>query len=287
MTPTYRRDVLSVWPGLIAELDREFVTGRGRTISLSTRYPHVFGPASSAQVHVVAHGDDLLACAVSLPFTWRTDDGEWRCAATGFVYTTPAARGHGHGRTLLQGVLAALREDAVDVAVLWSGLAGYYTRQGWTRGDCGVYGHARGAPGRVPAGAPPDDAALVRARAMRGSVECARADAAWLACPLPAEHLRIAETANGYALFGVVGSRHYLYEMVASGSEYPALWAQVVAGADEVHVNLATTDPARNWLDRHATITWQPQALTHWYPLTDAGARQPLSTWYIPWLDRL
>lgn len=281
-------------PALVAALDSEFVTGRGRTGSLASRYPQLFVPAALANIQVLRENAALVACAITRPFTWRLASRAWRGAMVGLVYTAPSFRGRGHGRRLLEAVVEILREQAFDVAVLWSGLDGFYERLGWQRGDCGMYGVVSDGPAtRARRGAPntPRRAAdaLAHARALHAAAAppLAREALAWRARPLPVTHCHVAATARGYALYGVQGDRTYLYEMIGPAHECRDLWQQCRDGAREIQVNVAQSGPAYRWLTHHTPVRWQPQRLTFWYPLSAASRRLPLARWYVPYFDRI
>jgi len=275
-------------PGVIAALDAEFVTGRGRTLSLALRYPQLFTQAALANLHVLRDGADIVACAIARPFLWGRGERTWRGAMIGMVYTAPPQRGQGLGGRLLTALVATLRDAGFDIAVLWSGLDGYYERLGWQRGDCGIYGSLR-STGVADAPAPTDGPTEVSriAEICRAASPLVRDADAWQTLPLPVTQRRVVATTQGYALYGTLAGHTYLYEMHGPAQDYPELWRRCSAGAQCIHVNVEQFGAAYRWLNRHTRIQWRPQRLTFWYPLTRQARRLALASWYVPWFDRI
>jgi predicted acetyltransferase len=137
------------YPALLAALDAEFVSGRGRTISLARRFPHAVGLAHLRNLHVLRDNGACVACAVSRPFAWNATNQRWHGAMIGMVYTAPVARGQGFASRLLEAVVAQLKAEDFDFAVLWSGLEGFYEHLGWTRAENGLFGEVQ-HPARAP-----------------------------------------------------------------------------------------------------------------------------------------
>ncbi|MGH8598173.1 MAG: GNAT family N-acetyltransferase, partial [Gammaproteobacteria bacterium] len=135
---------------LVAALDAEFVTKRGRTLSLAQRFPHVLSSDRLENIYVLYANDALVSSVVTRPFTWRADEDPWRGAMIGMVYTAPEARGQGYGSRLLDTVTQRLTANGTEFAVLWSGLHGYYESRAWIRHDTGMFGIVNEKPRPAP-----------------------------------------------------------------------------------------------------------------------------------------
>lgn len=288
MSAAYGHCTAAELPTLLAALDAEFVTARGRTLSLAVRYPHLFTPAALAHVHVLRIGGALVACAISRPFTWWLPQRSWSGAMIGMVYTAPAQRGAGHARTLLAHVLATLHAAGTDVAVLWSALEGYYERLGWQRADTGAYGiaHVAGDP-PLAAGTDDDEVSAEIVTLRQQASPLVRSAEAWRTLPMPVTRCRLLAERAAYALVGAHGTRNVLYEMHGDERAFRRLWQRAGRGAHEVHVNAAQFGPLYRWLSRHTRIRWQPQRLAFWQPLSAASRQLALDRWYVPYFDRI
>ncbi len=282
-------------PALVSALDAEFVTARGRTLSLAVRFPHLFEPGRLHHLYALREGPKLLACAIARPFTWVVAERPWRCAMLGMVYTAPTSRGQGYASRVLEGVLQSLRATEFDVAVLWSALEGFYETRGWQPGDCGVLGTVRrtvAAPGTATprtasVGLVSSNAAADAIRQCAGPPFIARSELAWQALPIPITHCELAMSANAYALIGRHGAHAYLYEMLGRPTDFRDLWQQCTHDTSQIKINAPPHSASYRWLSSHTSVTWQPQRLTFWYPLSAPSQRLALNSWYIPYFDRI
>ncbi len=284
-------------PAVLAALDAEFVTARGRQLSLGSRYPHLFTADQLAHLHLWRDQNSLLACALARPFTWRTAERTWRCAMIGMVYTAPNVRGEGHASRLLTAILESLREKAVDAAVLWSALDGFYEQRGWQRADHGSFGTlvlASEAPAAreltVPVSPPLTAPRIAAADAIRRSSSVSsieRSRLVWQTLPLPSERVWIELSGDAYALCGQTGAQTYLYEMNGRPSEFPALWQRCSRYGSRIHINSHAQAPSYHWLAQHTAVTWQPQRLAFWQPLSPQSQQLIFETWHVPYFDRI
>lgn len=286
-------------PGLIAALDREFVAGRGRAISLAERFPAAFAPAASKDLRVLRPDGRIAACLLVQRFDWMADGVLFRGAMIGMVYTAPECRGQGFARRLLEGTIAELRTEGRDFAVLWSSLAGYYERLGWRRADCsrfgvlersGAIGPAPHADPRALAPATLEGLEALRTRLLHRRV--VRAPVAYRSLPLPAERLCCTRAGRGsgreaYILYGVRADAVFIYELLGATAAYSELWGRAIQGAAAVYVNDAADTPSANWLRTHTALALQPQALALWQMLSPRAAAAPYAQWHIPYFDRI
>lgn len=293
MAPVLTTCVREELPALVSALDAEFIAARGREFSLAMRYPHLFASDQLEHVHILREGPALLACAVARPFTWIVADRPWRCAMIGMVYTVPAVRGQGHASRVLAGVLRSLRAAEFDLAVLWSGLTGFYEREGWQRADCGVFGRVtitaaiRTAPPTVSSVLPSASAAADAIRQHAGSPFVARSALAWQTVPIPVTHCQVETSAQAYALTGRFGAQVYLYEMFGRSTDFRNLWEHCTQHSSQISINTQQHSASYRWLSSHTSVIWQPQHLTFWYALSAPSQRLALNSWYIPCFDRI
>ncbi len=284
-------------PEVLAALDAEFVTTRGRALSLAVRYPHLFAADQLAHLYLWRKRNSLLACAIARPFTWVTAERSWRCAMLGMVYTAPTARGQGHASRLLAAVLELLRESEIDAAVLWSGMTGFYEQRGWQRADDGRFGSlaltaqapAAGEPTvpRSPLLTAPLIATAEKIRRSNSVPPIARSPLAWQCLPLPVERVWIELSGDAYALCGQAGSHTYLYEMHGQPANFSALWQHCCRYGSHIHINSPAESPSYRWLVQHTEVTWQPQRLTFWQLFSPPSQRLSFNPWHIPYFDRI
>lgn len=279
-------------PALLAALDREFVSSRGRRGSLAERYPGLFDAENLHSLQVLRDHDGPVACCVVKPFDWHSAGERWQAAMIGMVYTDPTRRGQGHAATVLNAALDQLAAAGVDFAVLWSALDGYYERLGWLPHDRGIFGSASLPRTRQITPICPIDRAAIEAIRLRHSpARVARSGLAYSAVPLPAErvgvsHVQIGE-AEAYALVGYLGATRYVYEALGEEAALPALWRQLSSGATTVHVNESLGSPFHRWLTRHTALAFSDQQLAYWRPISPRAERAPWRQWHIPYFDRI
>ncbi len=274
------------YPALLAALDYTFVTARGRTASLATRFPQALGADRLATIRCLREDDEIRACLVTRPFTWITRGSEWRGAMIGMVYTTPAARGRGLATQLLAITVTELAAISIDFAVLWSGLDGFYERLGWVRHDVGVLGTVilsslmDAAPILVAQTAPLPLRMRPTARVMRDAL-------AMHAMPLPATSCELVEYGAAYALYGRDDDTVYLYEAIGATTDFPALWSAVSHGATRIMINECANSAFYTWLSANTAVSWRPQRQTYWRMLSARAQTAPYAQWHIPYFDRI
>ena len=256
------------YPALLAALDYTFVTARGRTASLATRFPQALGADRLATIRCLREDDEIRACLVTRPFTWITRGSEWRGAMIGMVYTTPAARGRGLATQLL-----AITD-------------GFYERLGWVRHDVGVLGTVilsslmDAAPILVAQTAPLPLRMRPTARVMRDAL-------AMHAMPLPATSCELVEYGAAYALYGRDDDTVYLYEAIGATTDFPALWSAVSHGATRIMINECANSAFYTWLSANTAVSWRPQRQTYWRMLSARAQTAPYAQWHIPYFDRI
>jgi predicted N-acetyltransferase YhbS len=264
------------FPALVAALDEEFITGRGRTVSLVRRFPHALSLTRANALYVLREHQRVVASLLVRRFEWRCETQTWKGAMLGMVHTHPNARGRGLGSRLLTSTIDALTGEEVDFAVLWSGLRGFYEKLGWIPHDNGVFGEVREATKR--------GGAIVDSGQPTGEV--VREPLAWHGIPLPATRSRRLEGADAYLLCGEAESARYVYELGGDPRGWLALWSRIPDDR-KCYVNTERGSLTHHWLSQQSTIEWEQQSLTFWRMLSPRAKAAPFQRWYIPYFDRI
>lgn len=285
---------------LMSLLDDEFIFGKGRTLSLRSRFPKVFCDDNLRNVLVGVESNEIVAALAMVPFKWCVDDENYRGTMIGAVYTHPARRRTGLASRLLDVAAAQLRHTQMDFGVLWTGQPAFYARRGWQSGDCSVFGEVeRVGPetetepvagiDRLPVAASVDLLEDLRrcwlaARTLRSANE-------YRQMPIPAQKLALLWCADqdrtAYALLGSRGDTGYLYELVGDERSLPALWREVCRGQRRIVVNERSDSPACRFLEHHAQITWQRKNLAMWLPVSNRVNASHWAQWHIAYFDRI
>jgi GNAT superfamily N-acetyltransferase len=281
---------------LIARIDQEFVFSKGRTVSLSRRFPHTLDPARLAQVRVaLSDGKISGALAVRL-FDWVAGDCAWRGAMVGMVWVDPLQRRKGIGSALLSATTEYLEEKKVDVGVLWTGSPTIYERAGWFVHDVGLFGESL-APYPVMGAADVkcrllDAADTDRYEALRAHLlpmRVPRTVSDYRTVPIPAEHVwsfsHTGRTGAGFALVGELNGTGFFYEMVAPPELWMDFWGATTQRFDRLLVNGSMMDPTSLWLGENRLVAWQPQHKTMWRRLSSRFAKVSIDCWHIPYFD--
>lgn len=276
-------------PGLLGELDRQFILRKGRTLGLARRFPRLFRPENLQHVQVARVDGRVVAAAAAQPFTFVDGPRHWRCAAVGAVWTHPDLRGRGLASGVLRALAESQAQEGTQALVLWTTLHVFYGALGWRLDDQALFGTVHGLPGQVPELAPLDLAATdltnlecLRARYLGSRV--LRAPIDWQAIPIPATEVAAHVSPRAYALVGCAGETAYLYELVGEEAGLGTVWRSVLAGRSRVHVN-ACADASAAWLKANQVLL-EPQRLAMWLPLV-AEAEALAGRLTVPYLDRI
>lgn len=283
---------------MIPLLDEEFVFGKGRTISLSQRFPTVYCGDNLSNILLCTDGEAMLSALAMRPFDWCVDGEIFRGAMIGAVYTHPARRGEGLASRLLETAATRLRDEGVDFGVLWTVQQAFYASLGWEAADCGVFGEievgrfspeSSGGVTTLPAEAGAPLLEGVRRRWLN-AMTLRRPDD-YRQLPLPAERVDVLwredQGKSAYALLGSSGTTGFLYELAGHPDSYPALWREACRGRQRMFVNDRANSPSCRWLADHAGIRWQNKNLAMWLPLSGRVAMSRLGQWAIPYFDRI
>lgn len=127
---------------LLALLDEEFVTLRGRTLSLATRYPDLFGNSGCADFYWLTQGDSPVSMLVTRTLQFESGSKTWTGAAVGWVHTVRALQGQGLASALLAAVAQRMADEGKDFMLLWAHQHGYYRAQGYQVADAGLLAEA-------------------------------------------------------------------------------------------------------------------------------------------------
>ena len=271
-------------PGLIAQLDAEFIFGRGRKHSLIHRFPALLTPSNHENIFVAREQGRIVSAIVVKLFQWITGDRRFSGAMLGMVWTDPQQRGRGHGTRLLEHVKNELRHRA-DFAVLWTSQPAFYERTGWIAGDCAVLGQTAGS-GNTGSARP-----AVNFESLRAIWKCqpqrVEREAHWhLPLPVDAEAREVFAAGSAYAIAGRNGNTLYCYEWLGDDTEFGAILGNMRAGCATLRFNERAGSRACGWLSEHG-VTWENKPLAMWLPLREQGILDTATDWYIPWLDRI
>jgi predicted N-acetyltransferase YhbS len=296
----HRTAVPSDLDRLLSLLDREFVFGKNRSISLALRFPTVFCPANAANIFLCEENGVILSTLAVKYFDWKEHGRIWRGAMIGAVYTDPRRRGAGFGRRLLKYAANTLREDGVDFAVLWTAQPAFYARLGWMGVDSGLLGELDGAGvervsiegvGTSPAmSADLQQVEEIRQQWLASTTVRLTDDYRQL--PLPATAVDVllwgGETATAaYALIGNAGEVGIVYEMVGHADGFHPILSQALQRYPRIVVNDSAGSDSQRWLDRLGVSKWQEKCLAMWLPMSEEVTIAQLSQWYIPYFDRI
>jgi len=300
MDPDIRPATLLEIPAIVADMDQQFVFGKGRSISLAQRYPGVYESRNVGNIFVAEAEGGIVAALTCKLFDFQQHGEIRQGAMVGGVYTLAACRGQGIASALLVETVELLRQRGLDFAVLWTDQPTFYARSGWMVSDQGMLGqtNALGLPIH-PAACVVRQAAdaadvqfLQQLRQRWLSEDVVRRDATtYRSLPLPALSVTLltcGSTVDGaaYALLGRNGATSILYEMVGNPAAYGDLWAQI-SREPQLYINEVHGSPAQQWLSTHANIQWQDKPLAMWMPLSENMPANASDYGYVPYFDRI
>lgn len=286
-------------PKLLALLDDEFVFAKGRQVSLAKRFPQVFCETNLNNIYVT-YVDGLLCSAVAIKrFAWVVEGQTWQGAMVGMVCTRPEYRGRGLASPIMRTIESDLSKAGVDFTVLWTTIPSFYQCLGWFLDDRGVFGRVE-LPQSIECSRP----AVVRTltddvirwinvvHSRRVPERVVRSELDYRVVPLPAfsvDTFIVDETAElqGYALVGRSMQTGYVYEMVGHSDVFDRLWYAIDNRYSKVYVNDRRDSSSAEWLDKEAKVSWKPQRLAMWLPLSPEAKEKQVGRWYIPYLDRI
>lgn len=285
---------------LLVLLDKEFVEGRGRTVSLQHRFPHILRPDRLDSLLTASFGDILCGGAVVRTFDWRAEGRFWKGAMVGMVCVAPSFRERGVGSALLRGLMDKLCMTDLDFAALWTSKHPFYERLGWKAHlDGGMFGRLDftgelGAkPSMVPLGL--GDVDLDRIEDRRSSL-CSsgvlRTAADYRALPAPADTVEFfvyidGPGTRGYAIVGRKDQAGYLYELVSRKEDFPAFLSSFSRAYATMFINEHKSGPFYMWLWHNGLGIWERQDQTLWFNFSKDSGTVDLPTWHIPYFDRI
>ena len=276
---------------LLPLLDQEFIFARGRQLSLQQRFPAALDRRYPQNIKLARVAGAIASALVTKPATWVTPERNWRAVMIGMVYTRPELRGRGTASALMQTTQTKLAQEGFDFAVLWTAQPDFYARLGWLGIDCGTLGSMHSAsPDATRSALPPNAADIAWIEALRPQYALERAERAENTYATLLPHAERVELLRGDAAYALVGSDHshgYLYEILGDVAELPALWARLATRYRTLYLNLRPDTPAQRFLSTQSGITWQPQRLAMWLPLSAAARDARFADWYVPFLDRI
>lgn len=289
--PTIASCSVANFDALLPLLDQEFIFARGRRLSLRERFPAALDRRHPQNIQLASVAGTIASALVTKPVAWVTPGRNWRAAMIGMVYTRPEVRGRGTASALLRATQEKLAQEGFEFAMLWAAQPDFYTRLGWLGIDCGTLGSVHAAaPDASQAAMPPGAADIAWIEALRPQYAPERAERTENAYATLLPHANRVELLRGVAAYAIVGcdnGRGYLYEMLGDIAELPALWTRLAARYPTLYLNLRRGTPEQRFLSTQPGITWQPQRLAMWLPLSAAARAARFADWYVPLLDRI
>lgn len=281
-------------PSLIALLDEEFIFKRGRTLSLSERFPSLFHVSNLPNIHVLRLDGAIRASLVVKHFDWYAGVERWKGAMIGLVHTDPTCRGKGLASEMLRSLESKFQSDGIDFGVLFTTIHEFYERLGWKIADRGVFGEVR-------SGVPALSKASVSPRALT------EGDSSWIECfrketcgefiprtmldyrtvPLPAIEMECFQSSRGYAIVGKTGSTGYLQELVVKNGAFSELWPSIISSYESIFVNDRQESSLFRWLEKNQPVSWKAQRQTMWRAFSKKASTRGMDEWYIPYFDRI
>jgi predicted N-acetyltransferase YhbS len=282
--PTFSRCASGELAGLVERLDDEFISGRGRAVSLAARFPRELSAANLDNLFVARDAGQIAGAIAVKRFRWIVPEREYAGAMLGMVWIAPKQRGAGLGSKLLSHVGDALR-DNVDFAVLWTGNPAFYARAGWQSADHGTLGRIDGIGRNAPSRGAMD---FERARAMwRRQPARVERDASWRPnLPSPAESLELFEGPGACALAGRREETLYCYEMLGDEMGFAAIFDSMRTSCATLYFNENAGSPAYAWLSGQG-VSWEKKPLAMWLPARERDPSGLRGDWYVSWLDRI
>jgi predicted N-acetyltransferase YhbS len=283
---------------VIASIDREFIFNKGRSLSMSRRYPNVMARHNIEHILVAGTRRSICGALGIRAFDYADEHRIWHGAMIGMVWVDPRYRGKGLGRALMGEAERVLKEERLDFGVLWTGIPAFYEPTGWYLKDSSLFGEARACSPSlntgpaVPSPLGPEDAA--RLEKVRSTLECRRVirkPSDYRVIPPPAVDVLCfwasGAEGEGYALAGEADGEGYLYEMVAPPGLWDGIWSGLMGRFKRLWVNGRVGDPFARWLADRSYAFLQPQNKTMWYRISRVTSPAPWETWHIPYFDRI
>lgn len=103
----------------------------GATWSVPDEYPLALNTANLHNIRIMTEGQEILSHALLRPLILKTPAGLFKVAGIGSVVTHTQYRSQGLSTQVLEDCLAAAKEQACDLAILWTDLFDFYRRLGF------------------------------------------------------------------------------------------------------------------------------------------------------------
>jgi predicted N-acetyltransferase YhbS len=286
------------FPFIVESIDREFIFSKGRSLSLSRRFPNVISDHNIEHILVAESNHSICGTVAIRLFDFATEQRVWRGAMIGVVWVDSQHRGKGIGRELMIAAERFLHVKSLDFGVLWTGIPTFYERSGWFLNDISLFGEASGCSLTLNkcsvicrSLALENVERLERVRSSLESQRVVRKPLDYQVVPLPAVEVNCfwasEKETEGYALAGEADGDGFLYEMVAPSESWDRLWCDLVRRFKRIFINEQTGTPFARWLADRKYSDLQPQNKTMWLRVSQSAAKAPLDTWYIPYFDRI
>ncbi len=126
---------------IILALDKEFIFGKKKKLSLKKRYPGLFERKNYKNLFFVGEDDEIFSfVAIKTISVKDNNTGKLlKLFFVGCVYTPEMYRGNGYSSLLLKQVSAHYMERGFDAGILWTSHQGFYKRLGWKECENGKF----------------------------------------------------------------------------------------------------------------------------------------------------
>jgi len=289
---------------IVTVLEREFIASRGRTLSLPSRYPDLFGPRTDADFHYLSREEDPVSMLVARRCSFGSSVG----AMVGFVHTIREEQGKGLAAGLLDALADAEAAAGSDFLVLWARQVEYYQMHDWKLGDAGLMGEAQVSalpppapancfqpvhslnPASLPQSLQKSLQSLRDASGMGGIPSSLRD---WRRVPLPFDSVELLmagpekSAPAGYALIGCQADWLCVIECAGDDDAYATLWNALLSRRANIRINVARGSGWQRWLADNTRFTLKPHPLMLVLPLSSRFDAEAAASWWVPWFDRI
>lgn len=108
------------------------------TWSIADEYPQAISPNNLNLIRIIQEEGRIVSGAVVRPTFVKSFAGLFKVAGIGSVVTDPQYRQQGLSRTVLDHTLQVAKNEACDIAILWSNLHDFYRKIGFELGGTEV-----------------------------------------------------------------------------------------------------------------------------------------------------
>ena len=285
-------------PDLLRLIDNEFIYSKGRSASLTVRYPKLFSADNLENVYVACSGGTVYATTTVRKFDLLSDGQVWKGAMIGLVCTASEARGRGFGTLVMDAIVREYKNSDTDFLVLWTGINSFYGRMGWVTEDEGAF--SKVDIGKITynnnlvipdcyENADFNFIELIREKFLPLRVKRVIEDYKVIPPNVDVVEYYIFEEkgVEGYAIVGRKERTGYIYEIVGSHNAFSVLIQSIVQNVDNLFTNDRPDSASGLWLTENKCVEWHSQNQTMWYKLSAKFTNISCKKIYVPYFDRI